>query len=83
MWLMSCLCDTFDQAFSLIEKLEEHYPSPVIFHNAYKYFTTYTLLLVFLLMMNLSKIAGNLCSIEGKRKTKFYMYSKVTLQMFI
>jgi len=29
--------DTFDQAFSLIEKLEEHYPNPLIFHNAYKY----------------------------------------------
>ena len=39
--------------------------------------------MVFLLMMNLNIIVGNLCSIEGKRKTKFHIYSKVTPKMFI
>ena len=39
--------------------------------------------MVFLLMMNLNIIVGNLCSIEGKRKAKFYIYNKVTPKMFL
>lgn len=39
--------------------------------------------MVFLLMMNLNIIVGNLCSIEGKMKAKFYIYNKVTPKMFL
>ena len=52
--------------------------TPVICHKAYKYFTISALLLVLLLVMNLSMIVENVYAIEGKRKRKFYMYSKMT-----